>query len=121
MMIRWQLSHRSVTVAILFASICFAQKDPGVSGGPSGAGSPIPGLAQNELALFFEGKLRTTQLEAIAGVPGEVANPVAKVIEKSGRPEKQQQHPDGRTDEGMGDLEQLTTGRHGNEPPAEED
>jgi hypothetical protein len=48
-----------------WASLCFAQKDPGVRGGPPGAGGPISGLKDNELALFSEGKLRTTQLEAV--------------------------------------------------------
>jgi hypothetical protein len=52
-------------VALLVASIGFAQKDPGVRGGPSGAGGPLPSLSDNERAMFFEGKLRVTQLEAV--------------------------------------------------------
>jgi hypothetical protein len=59
-------------VAITFASFCFAQKDPGVRGGLPGAGKPLPGLKQNELALFFEGKLRTTQLEAVCDTCSDV-------------------------------------------------
>ena len=51
--------------ALLFHSIGFAQRDPGVRGGPPGAGGPIAGLNVNELALFNEGKLRMTQLEAV--------------------------------------------------------
>jgi hypothetical protein len=39
-----------------FRLICFVQKDPGVRGGPPGAGAPLPGLTRNELALFIEGK-----------------------------------------------------------------
>ena len=55
-----------VTTATLFVAwVCLAQRDPGVRGGPAAAGNPIPGLTQNELALFFEGKLRMTQLEAV--------------------------------------------------------
>jgi hypothetical protein len=52
-------------MALAFASFCLAQRDPGVRGGSAGAGAPLPGLSQNELALFLEGKLRTTQLEAV--------------------------------------------------------
>jgi Di-haem oxidoreductase, putative peroxidase len=43
----------------------FAQKDPGVRGGPPGAGGPVPGLQANEARLFVEGKARTVQLEAV--------------------------------------------------------
>jgi hypothetical protein len=60
-----RLSYRHAIVALAFASFCFAQKDPGVRGGPPGAGGPLPGLTQNELALFLEGKLRTIRLEAV--------------------------------------------------------
>jgi hypothetical protein len=51
--------------ALLFTSLCFAQQDPGVRGGPPGAGGPISGLNLNELALFNEGKARLVQLEAV--------------------------------------------------------
>ena len=65
-----QLPRRSAIVALSCTLLCFAQKgfaqkDPGVRGGPPGAGGPIPGLTTNELALFYEGKLRMTQLEAV--------------------------------------------------------
>jgi CxxC motif-containing protein (DUF1111 family) len=56
---------RCVVVAISLAFPAWGQKDPGVRGGPPGAGGPVPGLTANELALFNEGKLRTTQLEAV--------------------------------------------------------
>src|ERR1043166_8127533 len=52
-------------LAAACAALCLAQIDPGVRSGPAGVGNPIPGLTQNELALFFEGKLRMTQLEAV--------------------------------------------------------
>src|ERR1044071_4364789 len=62
------------TGAILIAAFaCIAQKDPGVRGGPPGAGNPIAGLTQNELALFSEGKLRMTQLEAVCDTCSDVA------------------------------------------------
>jgi hypothetical protein len=51
--------------ALLCAVPAFAQKDPGVRGGPPGAGGPLNGLTPNELALFNEGKVRTVQLEAV--------------------------------------------------------
>src|SRR5215475_7098587 len=60
-----RLSWRVAIVTLAFASSCFAQRDPGVRGGPPGAGAPLPGLTQNEMALFLEGKLRTIQLEAV--------------------------------------------------------
>ena len=56
---------RYLIPSLTFALVCLAQKDPGVRGGPPGAGGPIPGLTANELALFNEGKARTTQLEAV--------------------------------------------------------
>jgi hypothetical protein len=63
----WLASARSALDPDSFmrATLCFAQKDPGVRGGPPGAPGPLSGLTQNELALFIEGKLRTTQLEAV--------------------------------------------------------
>lgn len=38
--------------------------DPGVRGGEPGAGGPIAGMNDNELALFAEGAFRTTEVEA---------------------------------------------------------
>src|SRR5437588_2774167 len=62
---RWPLFERCAITVLSLSSLCLAQKDPGVRGGPPGAGGPIPGLKPNELALFNEGKLRMTQLEAV--------------------------------------------------------
>ncbi len=56
---------RLTIMTVSFAFVALAQKDPGVRGGPPGAGGPIPGLKPNELALFIEGKARTTQLESV--------------------------------------------------------
>ncbi len=63
---------RLTTVAFLFVSVCAAQKDPGVRGGAPGAGGPLSGLNQNELALFMEGRLRSTQLEAVCDTCSDV-------------------------------------------------
>jgi CxxC motif-containing protein (DUF1111 family) len=63
---------RFAMVALGSALACLAQKDPGVRGGPPGAGGPIPGLQGNELALFIEGKLRTTQLESVCDTCSDV-------------------------------------------------
>ena len=60
-----QLLLRFGILALAFTSVCLAQKDPGVRGGPPGAGAALPNLTANEQALFKEGKLRTTQLEAV--------------------------------------------------------
>ena len=62
--VRFDIS-RPALLTLSFTCLCLAQKDPGVRGGPAGAGGPIPGLTDNELALFKEGKLRTTQLESV--------------------------------------------------------
>src|SRR5579859_3924895 len=65
MIFRGSLTRRSALLLVTCAGLCLAQKDPGVRGGPPGAGGPIPGLTANELALFYEGKLRTVQLESV--------------------------------------------------------
>ena len=67
-----RLTQRSAVVALVFASVCLAQKDPGVRGGPPGAGGPIGGLTANERALFDEGIRRTTQLEAVCDTCSDV-------------------------------------------------
>ncbi len=60
-----RMPRRFAIAALTCTFLCLAQKDPGVRGGPPGAGGPIPGLTPNELALFNEGIRRTTQLEAV--------------------------------------------------------
>jgi len=54
----------AAVVVAVFVSPCFAQTDPGVRGGPLGAGDPIPGLSPNQLEMFNEGRFRATELEA---------------------------------------------------------
>src|SRR5215467_1828260 len=56
----------------LLANFGLAQKDPGVRGGSPGAGNPMPGLTANELALFYEGRLRTVQLESVCDTCSDV-------------------------------------------------
>ena len=46
----------AAVVVAVFVSPCFAQYDPGVRGGPAGAGDPIPGLSANQLDMFNEGR-----------------------------------------------------------------
>src|SRR5882724_4343856 len=58
------LRHAAI-VTLSCAFLCLAQKDPGVRGGPPGAGGPIAKLQANELALFTEGRKRTVQLESV--------------------------------------------------------
>jgi len=41
--------------------------DPGVRGGPSGAGAPLPGLTQDETQFFKEGRSRFLEVEAVHG------------------------------------------------------
>lgn len=67
-----RLSRRSAITALSFATLCLAQKDPGVRGGPPGAGGPLAKLTVNELALFNEGKARTVQLESVCDTCNDV-------------------------------------------------
>ncbi|HMC61255.1 MAG TPA: hypothetical protein VKJ01_18850, partial [Candidatus Solibacter sp.] len=71
MKIRTHRSHFAI-LTLCFTFICFGQKDPGVRGGPAGAGGPIARLTDNEKALFKEGKLRTTQLESVCDTCSDV-------------------------------------------------
>ncbi|MBI3471577.1 MAG: thiol oxidoreductase [Candidatus Solibacter usitatus] len=43
----------------------FAQVDPGVRGGPAGAGGPLPGLTTAELAAFNRGKLAFEEADGV--------------------------------------------------------
>jgi CxxC motif-containing protein (DUF1111 family) len=61
----WRMTLRAVFALFSLACLCPAQKDPGLRAGPPAAGGPLPRLNANELALFKEGRLRTTQLEAV--------------------------------------------------------
>ena len=61
-----------VSAVLTCVSVCVAQKDPGVRGGPPAAGGHVKGLTDNELALFQEGIKRTTQLEAVCDTCSDV-------------------------------------------------
>src|ERR1035438_10575831 len=41
--------------------------DPGVRGGPAGAGNPLPGLRPDEEAYFRDGLARSAAIEAVTG------------------------------------------------------
>jgi Di-haem oxidoreductase, putative peroxidase len=58
------LSSRLSIFVLTATALCFGQRDPGVRGGPPGAGAPLKRLTTEELALFNEGVQRATQLEA---------------------------------------------------------
>ena len=67
-----RISRRAATIAFSFSVLCLAQRDPGVRGGPPGAGGPIAGLQVNESALFVEGIKRVTQLESVCDTCNDV-------------------------------------------------
>src|SRR5258706_11224517 len=53
--------------ALLTATCCFAQSDPGPRGGPPGAGAAIGGLTPGELDFFNNhGITQFSQVEAVA-------------------------------------------------------
>ncbi len=46
--------------------------DPGVRGGPAGAGGPLPGLSTGESNFFSAGKTRFTEIDSVSGtISGE--------------------------------------------------
>ncbi|HVP47471.1 MAG TPA: di-heme oxidoredictase family protein, partial [Bryobacteraceae bacterium] len=72
MMFTTGASRRFAILTVSLTSLCLAQKDPGVRSGPPGAGGPIAGLQVNELALFYEGRARTVQLESVCDTCNDV-------------------------------------------------
>ena len=44
-----------------------APVDPGVRGGPPGAGGPLPGLTADETAFFLDGQSRFAEIEVVQG------------------------------------------------------
>src|SRR5215469_9060892 len=62
----------------LFASMpsCSSQTksgpvDPGLRGGPPGAGGPLPGLTADETIFFQDGQSRFGEIEPVQGDPNE--------------------------------------------------
>src|ERR1700731_286221 len=49
--------------------------DPGVRGGPAGAGNPLPGLTADETAFFRDGLARFAAIEVVAGGTGNGLGP----------------------------------------------
>jgi hypothetical protein len=61
----WAQQVAAAAVFCFGAPLCMGQVDPGVRGGPPGAGNPLPGLTSVESAVFDEGVQRMIQLEAV--------------------------------------------------------
>jgi CxxC motif-containing protein (DUF1111 family) len=63
----------AIVVLVLAAGVCtFAQTksapvDPGVRGGPAGAGGPLAGLTADETAFFKDGLARFADIEVVSG------------------------------------------------------
>ncbi|HLJ87334.1 MAG TPA: di-heme oxidoredictase family protein [Candidatus Angelobacter sp.] len=58
--------------AVFLSSMAFAQADPGVRGGPAGAGNGLAGLSSTEQAFFTAAKSRFQEVDSVSGnVAGE--------------------------------------------------
>ena len=64
MKISWVAGGVAACLALATAP-AMAQQDPGLRGGPPGAGAPLPGLTAVEQQVFAEGLQRLIQLEAV--------------------------------------------------------
>lgn len=67
-------------VAILACACSLGQTksdpvDPGVRGGPPGAGGPLPGLTADETAFFLDGRARFAEIEAVQGTANNGLGP----------------------------------------------
>jgi CxxC motif-containing protein (DUF1111 family) len=62
-----------ITLATLvLAGMAFAQTDPGVRGGPAGAGGALAGLGSDEVNFFNSAKARFAEIDSVSGTaPGE--------------------------------------------------
>lgn len=62
-----------ILAAVLFTCTCSLGQttaratDPGVRGGPAGAGGPLPGLTADEAAFFQNGQARFAEIEVVQG------------------------------------------------------
>ena len=54
------------TCVYTFSQTKAAPVDPGVRGGPAGAGTPLKGLTADETAFFLDGQARFAEVEAVA-------------------------------------------------------
>jgi CxxC motif-containing protein (DUF1111 family) len=58
--------------ASFLTGMAFAQADPGVRGGPAGAGGPLPGLSATEVAFFNSALARLQEVDSVSGnISGE--------------------------------------------------
>jgi CxxC motif-containing protein (DUF1111 family) len=62
----------TIAVALLTCACTLSQTksspvDPGVRGGPSGGGGPLPGLTADETAFFQDGQSRFAEVEVVQG------------------------------------------------------
>jgi CxxC motif-containing protein (DUF1111 family) len=55
------------TAVYTFAQTMSAPVDPGVRGGPAGAGTPLKGLTADETAFFQDGQARFADVETVTG------------------------------------------------------
>src|ERR1035438_6069871 len=53
------------TCVYTFSQTKAAPVDPGVRGGPAGAGTPLKGLTADETAFFLDGQARFAEVEAV--------------------------------------------------------
>ena len=71
---RWgDLTGRVLVAGFFLGSmgIAHAQVDPGLRGGPAGAGGPIAGMTNHEQAYFQNGQVRFQDVESVSGtIPG---------------------------------------------------
>jgi CxxC motif-containing protein (DUF1111 family) len=72
-MTRWKLPLFPLIIAALFLTgMAFAQTDPGVRGGPAGAGGALSGLNATELAFFSSARARFQEVDSVSGtIAGE--------------------------------------------------
>lgn len=70
---RWKFPLSLLSLAtLLLSGMAFAQNDPGVRGGPVGAGGPLPGLSADEVAFFTAARARFQEIDSVSGtVAGE--------------------------------------------------
>jgi CxxC motif-containing protein (DUF1111 family) len=71
---RIALKSFGVVAAVAFAACVYTSgqtkvrpADPGVRGGPAGAGAPLKGLTPDETVFFQDGQARFTDVEAVTG------------------------------------------------------
>jgi CxxC motif-containing protein (DUF1111 family) len=70
----WMLTSiaSAVVASIALSGSALAQTDPGVRGGPPGAGGPLPGLNTTELAFFNAARAVFQEIDSVSGtIPGE--------------------------------------------------